>query len=127
MDIPVMQHGSEPTQLGFCRVNSEVLQTTSQSLSVVFEVGELKLPGHNEHTALPVDFLYFPTTHDTQLPSFGPIKPGLHAQVVVVELEFGKVELSGHFEYTVIRLLKICHLHDEHHFLDVDDPIKSHE
>ena len=99
--MPVVQHDSEPTHIGFSRVYSEVVQTGTerQPLSAVLETGELTLPGQVEHAALPVEFLYFPATHAAQVPPFGPVKPGLHVQAVTTVLELGEVELPGHFEH----------------------------
>jgi len=51
------------------------------------------------HDALPVIFLYFPVTHATHEPPFGPLKPALQAQAAIAELETGEIELEGQLEH----------------------------
>jgi hypothetical protein len=48
------------------------------------------------HTALPVAILYFPATQAVHVPPSGPVKPTLHVQAAMAELEIGELELAGH-------------------------------
>jgi hypothetical protein len=66
----------------------------------VLPAGELEpAAGQVRHTALPVEFLYFPVTHAEQVPPFAPVKPGLQVQAVTTVLELGEVESLGHAEH----------------------------
>ncbi len=78
--------------------------------------GELELAGHarqvaasvapgvveyvpaaqSVHTALPVAILYLPTTQAVHVLPSGPVKPTLHVQAAMAELEIGELELAGH-------------------------------
>ncbi len=57
--------------------------------------------GHDEHVAVPVISLYFPTVHAVQLP-FDPVKPTLHVQLLRAEHpEHEAPEFGGQLAHAV--------------------------
>ncbi len=49
----------------------------------------------SEQAAFPVNSLYFPATHATYGPPFGPVDPALQVQFVKAELPTGELEFDG--------------------------------
>ncbi len=74
----------------------------AQAVSTVLELGEVELPGHAEHAALPVTLLYVPVTHVVHVPPFDPLKPALHVHAVIAVLVLGEFGLVGQFKHAAL-------------------------
>ena len=85
-------HALPATDVAF---DGQTLQTLALPAAETFEYAPA---GQFVHDALPLLFLYFPTTQELQAPPSGPVYPVIHLQseIVLGDVENGAYVFSGH-------------------------------
>jgi hypothetical protein len=85
-------HALPATDVAF---DGQTLQTLALPAAETFEYAPA---GQFVHDALPLTFLYFPTTQELQAPPSGPVYPMIHMQLDIFfgVSENGDLEFAGH-------------------------------